>query len=285
VPPHGSGGTRLRSTVKAALRRTGLLGSARRARDAGRALRWVAHNRRYLAGGGGDGLPVPPASLRQLTTASPSIAWFLESGRVGADSIRTLLDRHEIDPRGLRRLLDFGCGCGRVLRHWADTGIAVEGCDYNAALVAWCQRHLPFARVERNGLEPPLPYPAGRFALVYALSVFTHLPDALQDPWIAELHRVIAPGGHLIVSTHGEGCLDALTPAERRRFAAGELVVRNETEPGSNRCGVFASPDHIRRRFAPRFAVVEHRTRGALGNPPQDLVLLRALADGPGTPA
>jgi SAM-dependent methyltransferase len=41
------------------------------------------------------------------------------------------------------------------------------------------------------------------FDLVVAVSVFTHLSLELQEFWIAEMRRIIRPGGYLIMSTHG----------------------------------------------------------------------------------
>ena len=211
-----------------------------------------------------------------LTTASPSVEWFIQSGRAGADSIREQLARHDVPIATIRTVLDFGCGCGRVLRHWADLAADVHGCDYNPVLVDWCRQQLTFARFETNALEPPLPYPEATFDLVYALSVFTHLPEPLHTRWVAELARVIRPGGHLIISTHGEAYLDTLSGSERARFHAGELVVRDAEAAGSNRCGVFFSAAYLRRHLEPRFTLREHRTGGARGNPPQDLSLLQA---------
>jgi hypothetical protein len=102
----------MRSTGKAALGGVGLLSLARRARDAVTAVGWLRHNRRFLRGGGGGGLPVPSTRLRTLTTASPSIEWFVESGREAADSIREQLERHRVPIAKIDQLLDFGSGCG-----------------------------------------------------------------------------------------------------------------------------------------------------------------------------
>ena len=265
-----------KAVLKAALARLRMLDAARRARDAVTALGWLGHNRRFLRLGGGDGLPIPPARLLMLTTASPSVEWFIQSGRAGADSIREQLARHGVPLASVRTVLDFGCGCGRVLRHWADLPAEVHGCDYNPVLVNYCRQQLSFARFEPNTLEPPLPYPTASFDLVYALSVFTHLPEPLHSRWVAELARVLRPGGHLIISTHGEAYLHTLSGAERERFHAGHLVVRDAEAAGSNRCGVFFSAAYLRDHLAPRFALREHRTRGARGNPPQDLSLLQS---------
>ena len=65
-------------------------------------------------------------------------------------------------------MLDFGCGCGRMIRHWHDLPRRrLHGCDYNPLLVAWCSEHLPFAEFRGNALEPPLPYEDDQFDLVY----------------------------------------------------------------------------------------------------------------------
>ena len=270
--------TSVRSTLKATLTKLGLLDWVRDTRDTLKALAWIRHNRRFLRRGGSDGLPIPPAQMLTLTTASASIEWFLQSGRAAADSIRELLARNGTSIDQIASTLDFGCGCGRVLRHWADLPNSIHGCDYNPNLVNWCRTHLPFGRFATNNLAPPLPHASASFDLIYALSVFTHLPQPLQKQWSNEMRRVLRPTGRLIISTHGEAYLDALTAVERDRFRSGELVVRHDTEAGSNHCGVFCSEDSLRRQFAPEFMIRDFVAAGARGTPPQDLVLLQPKA-------
>ena len=68
------------------------------------------------------------------------------------------------DPEALGDVLDFGCGSGRLLRHWkASDRLRLHGTDYNADLIAWCQRHYRFARFSVNPLAGPLPYPDASF--------------------------------------------------------------------------------------------------------------------------
>jgi SAM-dependent methyltransferase len=261
--------------LRAALFRLGLIGLARRGRDLLRTLRAVPANRPYLIDGAPDGLPIPPASLRILVAATPDIAWFLDSGHRGAESIRVALARNGLTLEAAAPLLDFGCGCGRVVRHFADLGGAVYGADFNPALVEWCSRNLPFGRFETNGLEPPLPFEQGRFGLVYALSVFTHLPEALQSAWMDEVRRVLRPGGYLLFTTHGARYTADLTPAEQERFNAGRLVLRRDDRPGSNVCGAYHPEIYVREQLARGFSVVDFVPEGATGNPWQDLWLLR----------
>jgi SAM-dependent methyltransferase len=225
-----------------------------------------------------DGLPVPPPRLVVRVAGTADVAWFLEGGRLAADSIRASLARHRASIEGLRSLLDFGCGCGRVLRNWSGLdGTVVAGSDMNADAAAWCRRNLPFAEIATNGLRPPLAFDDATFELVYALSVFTHLPEALQRPWLLELARVLAPGGFLLLSTHGTAYAGRLDAAERARFERGELVVRWGEAAGTNLCGAYHPPEYLR-RLTEGLEQLELVPEGALGNPHQDLALFRKPA-------
>jgi len=62
-------------------------------------------------------------------------------------------------------------------------------------------RPIPFAEFDINALSPPLVYGEGSFGLIYTFSVFTHLSEALQVSWLAELSRVLKPGGYLLLTT------------------------------------------------------------------------------------
>jgi SAM-dependent methyltransferase len=141
--------------------------------------------------------------------------------------------------------------------------------------VAWCRRHLSFGRFEVNGLAPPLPFTDGQFALAYALSVFTHLPESLQGAWMQELRRVVRPGGHVIITTHGVRYLHELREQERQQFASGLLVIHRDDRPGSNVCGAYHPERYVREHLSEGFAVVDFVPEGAAGNPFQDLWLLR----------
>src|SRR5712691_10850704 len=107
-----------------------------------------------------DGLPLPPARLRaQIGPRHADSDFFLRSGQEQAEIARTLLqeDGSTLDDFGA--ILDWGCGCGRILRNWVGlSGTRVAGCDINREMVDWCAAHLPFAEVSVNDLAPPLPH-------------------------------------------------------------------------------------------------------------------------------
>ena len=261
----------MRNRLLRALARLGLLRVAFRGYETARAL-----GARRRAATADDGLPVPPPGLivRVAGTADP--AWFLESGRRAADSVRAALERTGTPIGALGSILDFGCGCGRVTRRWADlNGTAVHGSDANERAVEWCRWNLPFARFDANGLAPPLAYEDATFDLVYALSVFTHLPEELQLAWVGELRRVLRPGGLLLLSTHGERYRERLDPAEQARFDGGGLVVRWAEEAGTNLCSAFHPREYVEGTLAADLDLVDFEPEGAAGNPHQDLYLLR----------
>jgi len=120
-----------------------------------------------------------------------------------------------------RRVLDFGCGPGRVTR-WLEplAGIwELHGCDIDRQAIDYDQRHIPFASFEHTAPQPPLPWSEGYFDLVINHSVFTHIDEIHQDLWLEELNRIVTPGGFLVLSVHGDF---AFQVAERDMRGGGE---------------------------------------------------------------
>jgi len=104
----------MKDLSKRLARRVGLLEPARRARDAWRAWRHQLGEERSALPDGG--LPLPPARLILKVTGTPEAQWFLRGGLLAAASIRAALARQGAALDDQAALLDFGCGCGRVLR-------------------------------------------------------------------------------------------------------------------------------------------------------------------------
>jgi SAM-dependent methyltransferase len=226
-----------------------------------------------------QGLPLPPGRLMHLVTGAEDVAWFLDSGGAAARGLRTVLDRNGLALESFQSVLDFGCGAGRVLRHWKGlVGPSLHGADANPDLIAWCRANLPFARFHVNGLERGLAVGDASFDLIYALSVFTHLSEPLQRFWIDELTRVVRPGGYLLLTTHGEHYLGRLSAEERDRFGAGRLVVHASGDEGSNDCAAFHPEAYVRATLARGLDVLDFLAEGAVGNPRQDVYLLRKPA-------
>jgi SAM-dependent methyltransferase len=224
---------------------------------------------------GPDGLPVPPPELMFRVAGNVDAAWFIESGRLAEEAIRAALGRAGAPLGSFEAILDFGCGCGRVLRRWRDLDARVCGSDLNHFAINWCRTHLPFVEVSLNAPGPPLAYGEATFDLVYALSVLTHLPVETQLAWRDELGRVLRPGGYLLLTLCGDAYLERMSDEEGHLYADGECVVRWEKAAGLNLCQAFHPLAFVRDHLADGWQLVEHVPRGALGNPEQDLVLLR----------
>jgi 2-polyprenyl-3-methyl-5-hydroxy-6-metoxy-1,4-benzoquinol methylase len=230
-------------------------------------VRLVALNTVSRLKGAPDGLPLPPAQLMFLVQGTTNVREFLTDGRGTAQGILDVLHGSGIDIDSSMRILDFGCGCGRVVRHLHGmTGARFSGSDYNPQLIEWCQRNLRFGQFDVNGVSPPLAYAKEQFDLVYALSVFTHFPEDLQSAWMTELSRVLKPGGHLLMTTQGESFLPYMSEEDRRKFRSGRLVIREQGAVGSNPFFAVHPPEYVKTHLPPDLAFVsfvpETRRRG-----------------------
>jgi SAM-dependent methyltransferase len=98
-----------------------------------------------------------------------------------------------------RRILDAGCGSGPLFAALRDRGAIVTGFDKSTGMLEIARRRLgPDADLRVADLADPLPYPDGAFDDVIASLVLHYLED-LTGP-LAELRRVLKPGGRLICS-------------------------------------------------------------------------------------
>ena len=219
-----------------------------------------------------DGLPLPPAALMRRVAGTADVAWFLEGGR---RAVASLLP-HARMAAGPVRVLDFGCGCGRVARHWGSVpGVTLVGVDTELLSVLWCRRRLGLGHYHRNGLTARLRFPDASFDFVYALSVFTHLDVPLQVRWLRELARVLKPGGSLALSLHGSESVKTVPADLQRAFERGELVIARSGRPGSNDCNAFHPFERAVELFPPELELTSFTPAGAAGNPHQDLYVLQ----------
>jgi SAM-dependent methyltransferase len=184
-----------------------------------------------------DLLPVPPTPLRVRVGGWEDIDHFLGVGRKINWDVKRLLAGVRRSLSEFTTVLDFGCGCGRLTRHLRPShDQRIIGCDVDAEAISWCRDHLTVPGMEffLTNPEPPLPFDASAFDLALAISVFTHLPEQLQDSWLDELHRVLVPGGLLIASVHGETLLPQDMAAEMRTefHERGFLYVTGFGTPG-----------------------------------------------------
>ncbi len=114
------------------------------------------------------------------------------------------------------RVLDAGCGAGRMSRYLAERGCLVEGVDLSENMVAIARRDHPDL-VFTMGSLTDLPYPDTEFAGVMLWYSIIHTPSAGLPRICAEVARVLRPAGHVLVGFQsGEGTRDL--SATYRRF-------------------------------------------------------------------
>ena len=94
------------------------------------------------------------------------------------------------------RVLDAGCGTGKVAALLAADGHAVTGLDFSATALALAGRRGPFPLTRASAAA--LPFADASFALVLSLDVLANLPPAALPGALADCRRVLVPGGRLV---------------------------------------------------------------------------------------
>ena len=161
--------------------------------------------------------PVPPEGIQKRFngTVGPSnihagFAFYQVVKRTAASF------GHPLHPE--MSVLDFGCGWGRVLRFLLKdvSPDHLKGVDIDPIGIASCRETMPYIDFDQSNVEPPLGFESDTFDLIYAYSVFSHLPEALHLDWLAELSRVLKPGGLLLATTQRRGFLTACRELKER---------------------------------------------------------------------
>ena len=151
-----------------------------------------------------SGLPIPPPKLRELTTLNRlTIKQHIDDVKRVADILVDCLESDGANHDDIASVLDFGCGCGRILRHLKETlpGAKLVGVDVDQELLSWAEINLAqIGDWHLNGYEPPSRFAASTFDVIYAISVFTHLTEETQQSWLTEFARILKPGGRALLS-------------------------------------------------------------------------------------
>jgi len=241
----------------------------------------------------GEKGPIPPFKNRDRIGAR-DIDWFLRSGAADHRTFSDAIGRWEMRAPASLAILDFGAGCGRILQHFIPDGPALAASDVDPTAIEYLSKAFPAIRSVVNSSRPPLPFAGGQFDCIYAFSVWTHLPVALQDEWLTEARRILKPGGLLLISTMGYHALKLLregnNPLESdwHAISDADLQARGAiyyeypifSQDDELFSGISASygvavhdPDYIRRAWSADFEVLEI-VEGAFREH-QDLVVLR----------
>ncbi len=216
---------------------------------------------------------------------------------VGADGVATLReafafyslmkDRAAALGRPLspgQGLLDFGCGWGRFLRFfWKDVGAAgLHGCDVWPEAIELCRQLGVPGNLDRLYHWGKLPYADASLDSAMSYSVFTHLPVGPHLHWVAEIARVLKPGGVFVLTLEPPRFLDFIAaippgatgweaqlrrhagdvPGLRARCAAGEIAFLPSGEAGDFASSLYGDAvvplRFIERHWSEWFTIVEY---------------------------
>ncbi len=159
-----------------------------------------------------------------------------------------------------RALLDFGCGWGRMLRLFMKDiePSNLFGTDSTSRFLMEARRCNPSVNFLSCGLVPPTILMPECLDYVISWSVFSHLDEFLSMRWVEEFHRLLKPGGLLLLTTQSrrfiafcaemrlrrasglrldhpwyEACADSFVdePLENSRYEAGQFLHAASTLP------------------------------------------------------
>lgn len=226
-------------------------------------------------------LPALPPDLVERTQGGRNEGAYRDSIASGVATLEDILRATGVRLEDVRDVLDIGCGTGRLLSglHFDDPGRHLVGVDIQQELVDWSRSHLPdIASWHVGPLAPPLDLPAASFDLVLLVSVFTHLPLDLQRAWLAEVRRLLRPGGRALITLHGDVYASLLLDDAGRQNLESDGYLEAAGGPaGSNPFATFHTPAFARELF--RDFGITHFPRGrAMGETPS-LFPLASLQD------
>jgi SAM-dependent methyltransferase len=157
-----------------------------------------------------------------------------------------------------KRVLDFGCGAGRTLKHFRAEAETAEfwGVDIDAASVDLLRETVcPPFHVLQSDYQPGLELETASFDLIWSISVFTHLTDNSLS-WLLELHRLLKPGGILIATYMGQWTSELLAGEPWSEDRVGMNVLRHKHPASDGAPLVLISDWWLREHWGRAFEVV-----------------------------
>jgi glycosyltransferase involved in cell wall biosynthesis/2-polyprenyl-3-methyl-5-hydroxy-6-metoxy-1,4-benzoquinol methylase len=157
-----------------------------------------------------DGLPALPPEDIQVRFCGRSGQLAIEQAMEFYKVIREASKNSGKSLEDMTAILDFGCGWGRIFRCFlreAHPGV-LRGCDVMPEMIQLCKSLINDYEFIQNKSLPPTSFNENTFDLIYAYSVFSHLSEEAHKLWLQEFHRIMKPGGILVLTTRPREFID-----------------------------------------------------------------------------
>jgi SAM-dependent methyltransferase len=152
------------------------------------------------------------------------------SGLLDATLIDNLIERYRSGSRS--RVLDFGCGSGRLLTYLAQfspTNV-YAACDVELAGLKYIRDLGVPADIRPIQNFPPSSFGSSSFDVIIAWSIFSHYSRTMADAWLAEFHRLLAPGGVVFLTFHPLTSVPTMRADPRPGSPSAEVLDRVEAD-------------------------------------------------------
>jgi len=267
----------IKSNISGLLRKINLLSSAEKARFYLQKLRYKKDNDVFRKEH--PDFVLPPVFFI-YETYRLNYKWYYEDGKNTAREIVTLLSKYDDYSQQVKKILDWGCGPGRIVRHFPRLlpNAEIYGSDYNERYINWCRGNLKEIIFSINRIDPPMNFGDSFFDAITGLSIFTHLSERNHILWINELHRIIKVGGGILITTQGESYKSRLTEKEKELFDSSQLITRKYLNEGNRLYSSFQPVGFMNELINGKFQVLEFIPGKLDGKEPsQDCWLLKKI--------
>lgn len=173
------------------------------------------------------GLPLPPGNLR--SGYPDDNTKYFNVAKEEIDSLLKLLKESGFEINSSKKILDFGCSTGRLIRHLKPYSDKIEiwGVDISAECISWANNYLnPPFHFATTTIHPHLPFEDKYFDLIYCCSVFTHI-DNFTESWLLELRRVLSGNGRIYITIHDHNTIDFLE--KRKNILLSKFIFGSKT--------------------------------------------------------
>ena len=205
-------------------------------------------------------LPLPPRELAARVFpiegwSDPDQAYEELGAQTKRQIVRLLPDGWTFEGK---RVLDFGSGAGRTLRHFAREARSAEfwAADIDGPSIRWLRENLsPPFHAWQSTQNPPLGLEHESFELIFAIWTFSHLAEN-SIPWLLELHRLLKPDGLLIATYMGRWTSEQIAGEPWVEDRVGMNVLHHNRDWDSGGPVVLMSEWWLREHWGRAFEIV-----------------------------